>query len=273
MLQATQLEALVRAYGFEMVTLASSNSFSYSKQTVSLRAYVEQHMQPQTAAALANETWYLFGDTRGGRWEQASAHVLRALPPFSRCAQLLQLLPPAPMDGELEQPAATFGLGGCMSGVSFHTHGAVFAEVRPAAAARAQQCRHASAQLLHGEKLWFMSPPSTRPAFDGDVTQMQAPIPPPPPPPPPPHACPLTVQWLLQYAELGLPSHSSAQDVALRLQGQAAAPTLRQQPDALLSCMLLPGHVLYLPPHWWHATLNIAPYNFFTSYFIQEERR
>ncbi len=26
----------------------------------------------------------------------------------------------------------------------------------------------------------------------------------------------------------------------------------------------------YLPPHWWHATLNVHRYNFFTSYFIQE---
>ena len=82
------------------------------------------------------------------------------------------------------------------------------------------------------------------------------------------------MQWLLQYAELGLPSHSSAEVVKQRLlAGRTAAPTLRQQPDSLLSCMLLPGHVLYLPPHWWHATLNVAQYNFFTSYFIQEETR
>jgi hypothetical protein len=33
------------------------------------------------------------------------------------------------MDGELDDPALTFGLAGMMSGVSFHTHGAVFAEV------------------------------------------------------------------------------------------------------------------------------------------------
>jgi hypothetical protein len=57
-LQATQFEALLQTYGFEMVTLASSNSFSYSKRQVSLRAYMEQHMRPQQRAALANETWY-----------------------------------------------------------------------------------------------------------------------------------------------------------------------------------------------------------------------
>ncbi len=43
--------------------------------------------------------------------------------------QLLDSLPPAPMDGEFDTPALTFGLAGLLSGVSFHTHGAVFAEV------------------------------------------------------------------------------------------------------------------------------------------------
>jgi hypothetical protein len=43
--------------------------------------------------------------------------------------QLLQALPAAPMDGERDDPALTFGLAGMLSGVSFHTHGAVFAEV------------------------------------------------------------------------------------------------------------------------------------------------
>jgi hypothetical protein len=86
-------------------------------------------MRPQSPTALANETWYMFGDTRGGMWEEVS----RARPHFARhhpfLLQLLAELPPAPMNAELENPAATFGLGGMLSGVSFHTHGAVFAEV------------------------------------------------------------------------------------------------------------------------------------------------
>ena len=49
--------------------------------------------------------------------------------------QLLTALPPAPMDGERDDPALTFGLAGKHSGVSFHTHGAVFAEVRRGAGA------------------------------------------------------------------------------------------------------------------------------------------
>ncbi len=53
----TRYDTILDAYGFEMVTLASSNSFSYSKRQVPLRTYMEQHMQPQSPDALANETW------------------------------------------------------------------------------------------------------------------------------------------------------------------------------------------------------------------------
>jgi hypothetical protein len=33
--------------------------------------------------------------------------------------------------------------------------------------------RDERAQVLHGSKLWFLSPPPDKPEFDGDVTQMQ----------------------------------------------------------------------------------------------------
>ena len=83
------------------------------------------------------------------------------------------------------------------------------------------------------------------------------------------------LQWLLQYAQHNLPSNSSAEDVwRLLLQPTPPQPlTLVQQPPSLLTCMLQRGHVLYLPPHWWHATLNAAPYSFFTSYFTQEQQQ
>ena len=80
-------------------------------------------------------------------------------------------------------------------------------------------------------------------------------------------------QWLLQFAQHELPPDSSAQDVRRQLlhRAQGGVLKLQQQPQSLLTCMLQPGHVLYLPSHWWHATLNVADYNFFTSYFIQEK--
>jgi hypothetical protein len=62
--------------------------------------------------------------------------------------QLLNELPAAPMDGDLHDPAVTFGLAGMLSGVSFHTHGAVFAEVsqvaRPRLRARVTSLRRCS---------------------------------------------------------------------------------------------------------------------------------
>jgi len=56
-LDTTLFEPLLHTYGFETVTLASCNSYSYNKRQVTLRAYMEEHMQPQEPAARANETW------------------------------------------------------------------------------------------------------------------------------------------------------------------------------------------------------------------------
>ena len=81
------------------------------------------------------------------------------------------------MDGEFDTPALTFGLAALLSGVSFHTHGAVFAEVTVQASCGgnydSDSCVTWRAQVQHGSKLWFLSPPSERPLFHGDVTQMQ----------------------------------------------------------------------------------------------------
>ena len=82
----------------------------------------------------------------------------------------------------------------------------------------------------------------------------------------------MSAQWLLQYGKLPQQLNYSAQDLSAHLLQSERARTLtfRQQPPSMLSCMLRPGHVLYIPPHWWHATLNVRGYKFFTSYFIQE---
>ena len=83
------------------------------------------------------------------------------------------------------------------------------------------------------------------------------------------------MQWLLEHADLDLPPHSSAPTVRQRLlhRGREGRLQLQRQSPALLTCMLQPEHVLYVPSHWWHATLNVGDYNFFTSYFIQESRQ
>lgn len=267
-LETTRYDALLEEYGFEMVTLASSNSFSYSKRRLSLRTYMEQHMQPQPPAALANETWYMFGDTTGGRWAQVrgDAPCVHLACRLTR-PQLLNELPPAPMDGELHDPAVTFGLAGMLSGVSFHTHGAVFAEVSQAALPRLparltclSRCSKARScgscprrptspcSTATSRRCRSLHPARMRPFAKSRF---------------------LPAQWLLQYGQLPQQSNYSAQDLSAHLL-QSRTLTFRQQPQSMLSCMLRPGHVLYIPPHWWHATLNVRGYNFFTSYFIQE---
>lgn len=44
-------------------------------------------------------------------------------------------------------------------------------------------------------------------------------------------------------------------------------PTLTNDSD-LLQCTLYPGDILYVPSFWSHATLNMDPYNFFVSLFL-----
>lgn len=52
------------------------------------------------------------------------------------------------------EPFFSFGIGSSGSGVPFHTHGAVFAEV------------------LHGHKRWLLSPPQSKPEFSPDETSL-----------------------------------------------------------------------------------------------------
>ena len=113
MLDSTRYDALLAKYGFEMVTLASSNSFSYSTRQLSLRAYVEEHMQPQAAGALANETWYMFGDTRGGRWQQVRVRGMCGLRVISLVCSCLIRCPPRPWTASLTLLPLRSGWLGC----------------------------------------------------------------------------------------------------------------------------------------------------------------
>ncbi len=53
------------------------------------------------------------------------------------------------------EPFFSFGIGGSGSGVPFHTHGAVFAEV------------------LVGAKRWFLAPPGHKPVFNPNETSLR----------------------------------------------------------------------------------------------------
>lgn len=88
---------------------------------------------------LQTDTYYQFGD-------QLSELSDSLLPHYE--------LPGAPWLKLVKQTALSFGLSGTGTGVPFHTHGAVFAEV------------------LVGRKRWFVAAPEHRPKYSGINTTL-----------------------------------------------------------------------------------------------------
>jgi hypothetical protein len=203
--QAVTTEASLRArYPHLAVTLASSNSFSYQKRQATLEDYLDNHMAPQPPDALANESWYLFGDTKlPGLLDSGSPYL-------------------QPLDAAESDGLPVFGLGGHGSGVSFHTHGPAIGEA------------------VHGAKRWFLYPPGPAPPFQGDRSQLQ---------------------WVVETR----PHLLSAGSVA------ASPRDAPARAGPVLECTLQPGELIYVPAHWWHATLNLGPYCAFVSVFTRED--
>eukprot|EP00049_Salpingoeca_infusionum_P009892 m.168183 g.168183 ORF g.168183 m.168183 type:complete len:157 (-) comp14471_c0_seq9:74-544(-) len=97
--------------------------------------YVEMMMKPRVMEDGGNTSWYYFGNNDYiTSWTNFTEHYNRV-----------------PIEYERE-PFFSFGIGGSGSGVPFHTHGAVFAEV------------------LHGQKRWFLTHPDHKPIFNPDET-------------------------------------------------------------------------------------------------------
>ena len=92
----------------------------------------------------------------------------------------------------------------------------------------------AMAETVRGIKRWYLSPPHLRPPFNPDQSQLT---------------------WALTR-EAHPPPASQAE----------------QEADGILECTALEGDFVYVPPMWWHATLNLGEYNFFVSTFTQEHR-
>jgi hypothetical protein len=130
---ATQRAALLASLGDHVVTLSSSNTFSYVKRKVPLRHYVDE-MRDDHGSHLSNETFYLFGNTDAVVW-----------------APLLDLYVLPPLANQHERVALSFGVGPDASGVQVHVHGPVWAET------------------LFGRKRWFLFAPATTPRFDPDA--------------------------------------------------------------------------------------------------------
>lgn len=166
--------------------LSTANTFSYEKFKRPLRTYINDHMSPHEETIEAESVLYHFGDNRYDEWPGFYDEYVR--PPLQH----------ARLNGSL-----SFGLAGTGSGVPFHTHGAVFAEV------------------LHGQKRWFLYPPGPPPTFDPSRT---------------------TLYWL-KHVYPGLPEDKKP-----------------------VECVLRPGEIIYLPSHWWHATLNIGDTVFMSTF-------
>ena len=220
----TTREWLESSYGDNAVVLASSNSFSYDKRRTTLRTYLSDYLIPRTPANLANESWYLFGDT-----------------PASEGFQDLVDAYPLPMDSADDNGIVAWGVGARFSGVSFHTHGAAFAET------------------THGRKRWYLSAPDDRPDFDQNVSQLQ---------------------WVLQMQQEAARSAASGRRAPNNDLGSdsddemtvdsSAASIFSSRAATVYECTAHPGEVIYIPPQWWHATLNLDDWNAFFSVFTQE---
>ncbi|MES1913463.1 MAG: hypothetical protein MHM6MM_005666 [Cercozoa sp. M6MM] len=161
--RATPTE-LRRRFGETQVTLSTGNTASYEKSVSRFGAHLDTLTTPlawQQLQGDAEHIKYHFGDNDvilrteidddSAEW----AHLLARyqLPDYFVSQSEVDAHgsePKFPFDKH--RVAFSFGVAQQFSGVPFHTHGAVFAEV------------------IHGAKHWMISEPSHKPSFDGRVT-------------------------------------------------------------------------------------------------------
>ncbi|PRP85664.1 jmjC domain-containing protein 8-like [Planoprotostelium fungivorum] len=122
---------LLDSYGDHMVKLSTANTHSYDKTMVLFSDYILYMMEDQVTDRSGKDTLYHFGDNDLENFKPLFDQYIK---------------PPYP--SSLLRGTISWGLGGSGTGVPFHTHGAVFAEV------------------LHGMKRWFLYPPGAHPNFD-----------------------------------------------------------------------------------------------------------
>jgi len=138
----TQRETLLDFFGpdFE-ITLTSSNSLSEKRRHTRLQTYLDELQEhPETSVdQLANETWYLFGETYSKDWQRLHANY--ELPICATC--------------QSHPVALAFGIGNAGSGVQWHIHGPGFSEA------------------IHGRKHWILAPPEDEPMHHKDQSSRQ----------------------------------------------------------------------------------------------------
>jgi hypothetical protein len=140
--EATERARLLATHGHLNITLSSANTYSYKKQRATLAEYLElMRAKPggdDDDDKDGSRTFYFFGN-----------HNL------SDFSSLLDVYAVPDLLRARERGTLSFGIGSSGSGVPFHFHGPVLAEV------------------IHGRKRWLLAPFSDRPRFDPDVTSRQ----------------------------------------------------------------------------------------------------
>lgn len=148
-----------------------------------------------------------------------------------------------PLDAAADEGIVAWGVSGRWHGVQFHTHGAAFAEA------------------VHGRKRWYLTAPSLRPEFDPDEGMLT---------------------WTLRHIErkrarrraAGLDTAALSPLGALLANassGGSRGAASSSGSGRFWECTAHEGDILYIPPQWWHATLNLDGYNAFVSVFTLEK--
>eukprot|EP01130_Rhizamoeba_saxonica_P004765 TRINITY_DN1936_c0_g1_i1.p1 TRINITY_DN1936_c0_g1~~TRINITY_DN1936_c0_g1_i1.p1 ORF type:complete len:257 (-),score=47.64 TRINITY_DN1936_c0_g1_i1:68-838(-) len=133
---ACEKDRLLELYSDQFVTLSSANSYSYDKKVIEFGDYIGNHISGQDFNVNGADTYYQFGDNAIVFGSLVDGYVL-----------------PDVLDAD-QFPSFSFGIAGDATGVPFHVHGAVLAEV------------------IWGKKHWFLYPPEEFPAFNPDVTSL-----------------------------------------------------------------------------------------------------
>lgn len=206
---------LLDHYGTSSIELRSSNSYSKHIHQMFLSDYIHSmQTSAQAAEGLANETYYLFGGNTGELWDKVEESYV--LPGCKHCKAAGAVIP---------------GLGGYMSGVSFHFHGPGFSEV------------------IHGAKRWFLYPPYSHTNLSTIGSHQRIDL------PPGFHPDMSVAEWVSNV----YPTFD------------ANGGSVSVEDKKPLECVIRPGEVLFFPDRWMHATLNVEDYVFFVSVFLDPQ--
>ncbi|RHY28928.1 hypothetical protein DYB32_007405 [Aphanomyces invadans] len=154
--EASSRHTMETAHGDLTVKMSTANSYTGRDWTeMRVATYMTTQLHDADMAKMGNETFYLFGSTRGPGW---NAFLSMYSPPTHVYPS--ESFAHASCDARALQrhtktsTSLSFGMAGRGSGVPFHFHGPGFL------------------QQIHGRKRWFLYPPRTTPDFHPDESTL-----------------------------------------------------------------------------------------------------